>query len=113
MSIISNLFLALFLTIAIELIVSFILGFRNKKEIIAIILINIITNPVLNYLLLINNYFNIFKANVFIVLFLEVLIVLAEWKLLVYIIEGKSYKLLKLSFMINFCSYIAGVLIFR
>ncbi|PIR78571.1 MAG: hypothetical protein COU28_00885 [Candidatus Magasanikbacteria bacterium CG10_big_fil_rev_8_21_14_0_10_36_16] len=113
MSLISSYLLALFLTMVIELGVALFLGFRKKIEIIAIIFVNLLTNPILNYLLLVNNHFSFFKTNLLIILLLELLVVLAEWKLLLYIIQDKSSKIFKLSFVMNFCSYIVGVIIFR
>ncbi|MDO8524705.1 MAG: hypothetical protein Q7R99_03680 [bacterium] len=113
MSLISSYFLALFLTIVIELAVAFFFGFRKKIEIIAIIFINLFTNPILNYLLAVNDHFSFFKVNLLVILFLELLIVLAEWKLLVFSLQEKSKKLLALSVVMNFFSYIIGLLIFR
>lgn len=113
MSLISSYLLALFLTIIIELAVAFFLGFRKKLEIITIVFVNLLTNPILNYLLLVNDHFSFFKSSLLIILFLEVIIVLIEWKLLVFALQENSKKLLALSLVMNFCSYIAGVLIFR
>ena len=113
MSLISSYLLALFLTIIIELIVAFFFGFRKKIDIIAIIFINLLTNPILNYLLLVNDYFSFFKSSLLIILFLEAIVVLLEWKLLVFALQGKSKNLLALSLVMNFCSYIVGVLFFR
>lgn len=113
MSLISSYLLALFLTIVIELAVAFFFGFRKKIEIIAIVFVNLLTNPILNYLLLVNNHFSFFKSSLLIILFLEAIVVLIEWKLLVFALQEKSKKLLALSLAMNFCSYIAGVLIFR
>jgi hypothetical protein len=113
MLLINNYLFALFLTIAIELVVAFFFGFRKKSEIVAIVFVNLLTNPVLNYLLLVNNHFSFFKINLAITLFLELLVVLAEWKLLAYALQEKSKRILAMSFAMNFCSYIAGVLIFR
>lgn len=113
MSLISSFLSALFLTIVIELAVVFFFGFRKKKEIIAIIFINLLTNPILNYLLLVNNHFSFFKPDLSIILFLEVIVVLTEWRLLVFSLQEESKKLLALSTAMNFCSYLVGVLIFR
>jgi len=112
MTLISSYLLTLFLTIIIELGVTFFFGFRKKLEIIMIVFVNIITNPILNYLLLVNYHFSFFKSSLLIILILEVIVVLVEWKLLFFALQEKSEKLLKLSFAMNFCSYIAGVLIF-
>jgi hypothetical protein len=113
MSLISSYLLALFLTIVIELIAAFFFGFRKKIEIITIIFINLLTNPILNYFLLVNDYFSFFKSSLLIILLLEVVVVLVEWKLLVFALQEKPKKLLILSLVMNFCSYIVGVLFFR
>ena len=113
MLLINDYLLALFLTIAIELVVALFFGFRKKLEIVAIVFVNLLTNPVLNYLLLVNNHFSFFKITLVIILFLELLVVLAERKLLLYALQEKSNRILVLSFAMNFCSYIAGILIFR
>lgn len=105
--------IALLLTIAIEIIVAIFFGFRKKSEIATIIFINLITNPLLNYLLFINGYFGISTINTMTIIFLEVLVVLVEWLLLRFTLEQNSKKLFTLSLAMNFCSYIAGVLIFR
>ena len=113
MSLINSFLLAPLLTIVIELVVALFFGFRKKIDIITIIFVNLLTNPILNYFLWVNDYFSFFKSNLSLILSLEFLVVFIEWKLLVYVLQEKSNKLLKLSFVMNFCSYIAGVLIFR
>ncbi len=104
---------ALLLTIAIEIIVAIFFGYRKKSEIATIIFINLITNPLLNYLLFINGYFGITQINTTAILFLEIIIVLVEWLLLRFALQQNSKKLFALSLVMNFCSYIAGVLFFR
>lgn len=113
MSLINSFLLAPLLTIVIELAVAILFGFRKKIEIITIIFVNLLTNPVLNYFLWVNDYFSFFKSNLLLTLFLEVVVVFVEWKLLMYILQEKSNKLFRLSLAMNFCSYIAGVLIFK
>ncbi len=113
MSLISSSLLTLFLTIVIELTVSFFFGFRKKIEITAIIFINLLTNPILNYFLLVNDHFSFFKINLLIILLLEIIVVLIEWKLLVFALQEKPKKLLTLSLVMNFCSFFIGVLIFN
>jgi hypothetical protein len=108
-----NLLSALVLTVLIESIIAGFLGYRTKSEIIAIICVNLITNPVLNYLLLLNYHFSIIKAEELLVLFLELSVVLVEWRLLVYALQQKSWQLFLLSLVMNSCSYLIGVLIFR
>ncbi len=113
MSLISSYLLALFLTMVIELAIALFFGFRKKIEIIAIVFVNLLTNPILNYLLLVNDHFSFFKSNLLIILLLEAVVVLIEWKLLVFALQEKPKKLLALSLAMNFCSYFAGFLIFK
>lgn len=113
MSLINSFLLAPLLTIVIELVVALSFVFRKKIDINTIIFINLLTNPILNYFLLANDYFSFFKSNLMLTLFLEFLVVFIEWKLLIYISHEESNKLLKLSFVMNFCSYITGAIIFR
>ena len=87
MSLINSFLLAPLLTIVIELAVAILFGFRKKIEIIAIIFVNLLTNPVLNYFLWVNDYFSFFKSNLLLTLFLEVVVVFVEWKLLMYILQ--------------------------
>lgn len=108
-----NFVLALFYTIIIELLVAFLFGFRKKTEIIAIILVNLVTNPILNYLLLVIGYSSLFGISQIFIVFLELIVVLVEWKLLVFVLQDKPKRLLLLSIAMNLCSYMAGFLIFR
>ena len=109
----SNYLIALVLTTAIEVVVALFFGYRKKSEIATIILINLITNPLLNYLLFINNYFGTVQINTIIIIFLEIVVVFVEWRLLKFVLQQNSKKLFALSVVMNFCSYIAGVLIFK
>jgi hypothetical protein len=110
---VSVLFIALLITILVEATVAIVLGYRKKLEIATIILINIITNPLLNYLLFMTNYLGIIRVNTIGVLFLELIIVLVEWLLLRFVLQQDPKKLFVLSLAMNLCSYLAGVLIFR
>jgi len=109
----SSFFSALFLTILIELIISVFFGFRTKIEIATIILINVITNPILNYLLLLNAYFSFIKAGLILLLFLELIIILTEWRLMCLILKNNPKKMLALSIVMNFFSFAAGIIIFK
>jgi len=112
MSLVNSFLFAPFLTIVIELVVALFFGLRKKVEIITIVFVNLLTNTILNYLLLANDQFSFFRMSLSVILFLELLVVLIEWRLLVYTLQEKSKKMLALSLVMNFCSYIAGVLIF-
>lgn len=112
MSPISSYLLAFCLTVAIELTVAYLFNFRKKLEIITIISVNLLTQPALNYLVFINNYFSFIKLNILIILLLELVVVLVEWKLMAYALPNKSKQLLILSFVMNLSSYISGLFIF-
>ena len=105
--------LALLLTIVVEGIVAWLFGLRTKRELLTIALINVITNPLLNYLIAVNSYFHLILQTTILILCLEVAIVLVEWRLLVWVLRQSTQKMLLLSFVMNACSYLAGLLIFR
>ncbi len=104
---------ALFLTAAIEVGVAWLFRLRSKTDIITIILINVITNPALNYLLLVNGYFHLFRQTTILLLILEAVVVLVEWRLLVYVFRKNVKSMLALAVVMNGFSYLAGLLIFR
>jgi hypothetical protein len=105
----SSLFVALVLTEAIELIVAVLLGY-GKREIQAILAINVLTNPVLNYLLLVNSAYALVSVNFGIMFVLESIIILAEWKLLEYALNRSGNSILRLSIAANVSSYFFGVI---
>lgn len=106
-----RLLVALLLTIAIEVTVAILFGYRKKSEIWTVILINLITNPLLNYLLVINIYFWGVPLNAVVMVASEIVVVLVEWVLLRFALQQDSKKLFALSLAMNFCSFIVGFLI--
>lgn len=111
-NLINSFFTNLFLTLLIELFVVFLLGYREKPFFIFVVLINIITNPLINYLILVNYRFNIFSSP-HLILFLEMVVVLLEWLLLIYSLNSKKYKkLFLLSLIMNFSSFAVGIFLF-
>jgi hypothetical protein len=104
---------ALILTVVIEVGIAWLFGLRSKRELLTVLLINVITNPLLNYLITVNAYFHLVsQTNAFILCF-EVVIVLVEWRLLVWVLQQGIKKMLVLSIVMNAASYLAGLLIFR
>jgi hypothetical protein len=77
-------------TIIIELLVLFGLGYFNKKFITLLILINLITNPIYSSLLAIYSHLFNNEMGIILVLLLEVIIVLTEFYVL--------YKYLKIKY---------------
>ncbi len=104
---------ALVLTILIEETVTFFLGYRSKSTFLVVSLVNVITNPIANYLVMTNNIFNIIKPDISLVLVLEVLIVYIEWKILEYALPNQEkHSYLFLSIIMNLASFLSGILLF-
>jgi hypothetical protein len=104
--------IALVITIVIEVGIAWLFRLRSKNELLTIILINVITNPLLNYLLLINDHFHLVNQTNVLILVLEICVVLAEWRLLLWVLRQGVKKILVLSLTMNACSYLAGLLVF-
>jgi len=101
----------LLLTIIIELIIALILGVRNKKDIINIILVNVITNPIVvmsQTLLYIKFGYNIEMIGIAI---LEVLVVLVEGLIYKKVLNYKKINPILLSLILNALSFLIGELI--
>ena len=96
-------------TIFIELPISLIFGYRRKKEMLSIILVNVITNLPLNFLFLSNNYFDFLHINSLTILLIEAIVVLVEFALLYHVFEEKPFKIFLLSIVMNISSYCIGV----
>jgi MFS family permease len=116
------LLVALLLTIVIELAVAWIFKYRTRKEKGSILLINIITNPLANVvaLIVVAGYLNLLfpvkyeyykymmLLNLVLIILIEVAVVVAEWKLLVYALKIESRKALKQSILMNLSSFVIG-----
>ena len=98
----------LLLTIIIELIIALILGIRDKKDIINIILVNVITNPIVvmsQTLLYIKFGYNIEMIGIAI---LEVLVVLVEGLIYKKVLNYKKINPILLSLILNTLSFLIG-----
>jgi hypothetical protein len=101
---------ALSITLLAELPLAFVLGFRGRKTLLCIALVNIITNPAANWFWSLFAYFG--QATIWAVLVIESVVVVVEWKFLEYITETKSATLLLASLAMNATSFTVGVLLF-
>jgi len=106
-----SMLMALVYTILIEGIVATLLGYRKKNEVLAITLINIITNPLLNYILWVCAFFALIEVNVSFIFIMEILVILVEWRLLIFSLKKKSRELFFLSLAMNITSYVLGVFV--
>ena len=103
---------AFILTTVIEVGVAWLCKLRSERELGTVLLINVVTNPLLNYLMVINGYFHLVSQTFILILCLEAGVVLAEWRLLVYALRRRATRMLALSFGINACSFLAGLIVF-
>lgn len=107
-AILGSLLVALILTLIVELPIAALFGLRNKKALLSVFLINLITNPLANVLAaLMTISFYIFGF-----IFIEIIVILTEWRLLVYSNLGSKTKMFWLSVVMNVVSAIVGVVIF-
>ena len=107
----SNYVVALVLSILIEVSVAYLMGYRESKYLVTIAMINCITNPILNYFILILAFVKFYPNYLFIGL-LEAIVILAEWGLLVHVFHKPRDKLLMLALATNAVSFVVGILIF-
>lgn len=100
----------LILTVLIETTIAFILGYR-KKDLINVILVNVITNPIV---VMIPVYFNIkygiMERHISLAI-LEVLTLFVEGFIYSRFLQKKKLNPYLLSLILNFASYIIGVII--
>ena len=101
----------LLFTIIIEIILAMILKVKDKKDILNILLVNIMTNPIVVSLpVFINIRFGLFERNIT-VLILEIFTVLIEGKIYSKYLKFKKINPYALSLILNLCSYIIGDII--
>jgi hypothetical protein len=103
--------LALFLTLTIEGSIAYLLGLRKRQYVLAVAMINVTTHVILNYLLLVLGYLGI-DVTLMLVSLLEILVVVAEWQLLVYVFSNPSRRFFITSLLGNTVSFLVGVLLF-
>jgi hypothetical protein len=101
----------LILTIVIELIFAIILGIRDKKDILNVILVQVLTNPIvvtIPYLIYIEFGYIPYKVSIYI---LEVLAVLIEGFVYSKTLKYKKINPYLFSFLLNLFSYSLGLVI--
>lgn len=111
MVMLSKYLLALLLTVAIEGGIAWLFGFRTARSLLAFAMINCMTNPALNFLLLVLAWQGV-AVTLPLVILLEILVVIAEWRLLVYVFSDPKGRLFSLSLAANAASFLTGLLLF-
>ena len=106
-----TMFRCLIATILIEMVVAIIIGIRNKKDILNIILVNIVTNPLVSSISVYFYYkYGIIYRNISLIL-LEIFTVVFEGFIFSKNIDNKKIKGFVLSIILNTCSYFIGEVI--
>ena len=103
--------LALLLTIAVEAGVAWLLGLRTRRGMLAVVAINTLTHPLLNYAILVLGFLGS-DLTLRTILLLEALVVVVEWRLLAYACGLPNVRSFMLSLAMNAASFFAGVLLF-
>ena len=103
---------ALILTVIVESVIALLLK-MSKSDIIHIILINSITNPVLNYLLILIGYFSDYRKETeyICVFFLEIIVIISEYLYFKKSLEFKRIPLFPVSVILNFSSFSIGMIL--
>ena len=94
-------------TIMIELIMSLLLGIRNKKDILNVILVNIMTNPLVLSILMYITYNRLFNTTISIII-LEILVILTEGFTYKKVLTFDKINPYVLSLILNISSYFIG-----
>jgi hypothetical protein len=102
---------ALFLTIVLEGAVAYIFGLRRRRQLVALAIINILTHTTLNYIILILGYLGT-RGPIYYITAMEIIIVLVEWLLLVYVFGEPKKRFLAISILANAISFLSGLLLF-
>jgi hypothetical protein len=104
--------LAFGLTVAVEGVVALLFGLRQKFQFLAVFLINLVTNPLMNYVLSLDYYFNFFPGTWFLLVILEIAVILIEWWIILKSLRLNIKRSLFLSVIMNLSSCIAGLIVF-
>lgn len=94
-------------TIVIELIMSLLLGIRSKKDILNVILVNIMTNPLVVSILMYITYNRLFNTTISIII-LEILVILTEGFTYKKVLTFDKINPYVLSLILNISSYFIG-----
>ena len=102
--------ICLVMTIVIECGIAFILGYR-KKDLLNVLLVNILTNPIVSTLPVYFNYYHGLRARNTCLYILEGLVLIVEGFIYVKVLKRRKINGFILSFILNLSSYLIGLLI--
>lgn len=101
----------LFMTILIEVIFSLIVGVREKKDILNIVLVNVLTNPIVTSVPILVLVTIGFKARIIMLITLEILTLFTEGFIYYKTLKFKKINPFLLSLILNGASYLIGEVI--
>ena len=102
--------ISLTITLVVEVSIAFILKYR-KKDLVNVLLVNILTNPLLNSIIVAINYYYGLKARNISLLILEILVVIIEGFIYQKYLTRRKINGYILSLILNIASYGIGLLI--
>ena len=102
--------ICLAMTIVIECSIAFILGYR-KKDLLNVLLVNILTNPIVSTLPVYFNYYHGLRARNTCLYILEVLVLIVEGFIYVKVLKRRKINGFLLSLILNASSYFLGLLL--
>ena len=102
---------SLLITLVVEILVAIVLKIKDKKDLLNILLVNLLTNPLLNAIIIYINVFYSIKARNISLIFLEIFIVFIEGFIYKKVLKYKKINCYLLSLILNFSSYILGTII--
>lgn len=102
--------ICLVMTIVIECGIAIILGYR-KKDLLNVLLVNLLTNPIVSTLPVYFNYYHGLKARNICLYILEVLVLIVEGFIYVKVLKRKKINGFLLSLILNASSYFLGLLL--
>jgi len=105
--------LALVLTIIIELGVAFLLNHKSKEKILAVVGVNLITNPALNFLIQLNSQLSMIQLNFYSILVLEIMVTVIEFLILAVLFKKERKQMLLLAVAMNITSFVIGLILFQ
>lgn len=102
---------SLICTIIIEVVVALIIGIRKKKDITNVILVNMITNPIVNIVpVTLNVYVSLYARNISLII-LEVVTLFVEGIIYKFTLDYKKINWLLISLILNLSSFGIGEII--
>lgn len=102
---------AAILTVIIEICASLIIGIKNKKDLLNVILVNVMTNPLVNAItIFFNFYFGILGRNICLTI-LEILVVISEGFVYKKYLKFNKINPYVVSLILNTFSYFLGEVI--